>query len=107
MTIDFDFLWELPSGQTCEVEAVIEPFSRGNTNCLPEDAYPSEGGYAEITSVKVRGEAPDGKRGTLVALDLEDFWVAKRPCSLTKQPQFAHYLDDLAETAYSQWESGQ
>jgi hypothetical protein len=95
--ITYSFIYELPSGQACEVECDITPLEPARINCAPEDAYPAEGGYAEITSVTVSGEALEGDRVPTVELNLDDVWIR------TRGQKFELYLDDLAATAYDKW----
>jgi hypothetical protein len=97
MTITYGFDYELPSGQACYVEAEIEPLVPAHTNCAPEDAYPAEGGGAEVTSVTIGG----------TEIDLANVWVAKPQRDLSTPRQFGCYLDDLAATAYDKWEDEQ
>ena len=97
MTETYGFDHYLPSGQPCYVEAEIEPFVQAHINCLPEDAYPAEGGYAEITSVTVSGEALGDERPPSVEVDMSEVWIR------TKGQKFDLFLDDLAETAYETW----
>ena len=97
MTEKYGFDHYLPSGQACYVEADIVPLVPAHVNCLPEDAYPAEGGYAEITSVTVSGEALGDERPPSVEIDMSDVWIR------TKGQKFDLFLDDLAETAYDKW----
>lgn len=91
MPEEYGFDYELPSGQACYVEAEVWPLVPAHTNCLPEDAYPSEGGYAEVVGIHVRG----------VEIDMGEVWVR----SIGKK--YVYYLDDLGETAYEKWSNEQ
>jgi len=93
----FEFDWELPSGQACVVEADIEPLIPAHINCLPEDAYPAEGGVAYITSITVYGEALKDERKPYVEIDMNNVFVR------TPSGKLVDYLDDLGETAYDKW----
>ncbi len=106
MTITHGFDHELPSGQACYVEADIEPLIPAYTNCLPEDAYPAQGGTAEITSVTITGEGPEGTTVTIL-VDLEDMWIRRKSSLNPLQYAFSHYLEDLADIAYDNWGSSQ
>ncbi len=99
--ITFDFSHELPSGQPCLVECEITPLDPGQSYGPPEDCYPAEGGYAEITSVTVSGEALGDERPPSVEVDMSDVWIR------TRGQKFDLFLDDLAETAYDKWSDEQ
>lgn len=101
MTEKYGFNYELPSGQECYVEADIEPLVPAHINCLPEDAYPAEGGYAEVTSITVTGEALEGQTAPMVEIDMADVWVR------TRGQKFELFMDALAETAYDAWSDEQ
>ena len=85
--IEYDFEQTLPSGTAISVEADITPLIPGKIDCLPEDAYPSEGGFAEITKITIEGKE----------IDLDDLYVK------IANERYEHYPDYLADIAYENW----
>ena len=94
----YQFSSELPSGTGIEVEAEITPFIPAHTNCLPEDAYPAEGGDAEIIAVMI----PNDQGGQ--DIDLEGLYMRR---TVGYEVKFYDLLDELAEEAYDKWASDQ
>jgi hypothetical protein len=101
MAIYFDFKYELPSGQEVYVESMITPPDPGKEgpNYSNDEAYPAEGGYAEISSTYLI----DGHSDVYVLADLDNLWVRTKQRDAQATYVFTNYLDDLQEVAYDKW----
>ena len=87
----YEFEHYLPSDTPIHVEADITPLDPGRTYGPPEDCYPPEGGYAEITKTEVRVGI------VYTEVDLNDLYLK------TGKDNYEHFPDYLADIAYEKW----
>lgn len=109
-TVEFEYDF---CGITLSCEADVDPYIPAHTNCLPENAYPAEGGDATVTKCEIVTMIEvDGKKHfdtvefEFEELFLRSIWFRGGPVK-DRVIKYTPLEELLNDAAYQAWMDGE